>query len=114
MGQERKCKKLANGGVTKSYESVAHRRQPARHQGSRDSEHKFKPRRYEEDGHRDQRPIEGTAWKYGPSEDQQKKDSCLHQAAAQIVENFPAREERNRIRNTLAVFIGHSREQPAY
>ena len=73
----------------------------------------LKPDRDEEDENGCDCPAHGTARGNQPAKYQQHEGGRLDQAAPQVVENFPAGNERDRIGHSRAGFFGHLRSQPS-
>ena len=59
-----------------------------------------------------QRPINRLAGEEEPSAQEHHERSDFRQAAAQVVQNLPARNHRQRIRRIIAEEVRHARQQP--
>ena len=76
-------------------------------------EGKLKPRGHKQNSDRRQSPVQRISRQDQPSEYQQQKSCRLYQAAAQIVQNLPLRNQRDRIWDFPARFIPHLRQEPS-
>src|SRR5439155_19019030 len=77
-----------------------------------ESEEELKPRRDEEDPDYCQRPILRFARKRQPAQHHQQKGGWFNQAAPEVVENLPLRNQRDRVWHKMARLIRYARREP--
>ena len=83
------------------------------HRSPHQVEQELEPGRHKQNAECGQRPVQRVSRKHQPAEDQQQESCRFHQAAAQIVQNLPLRNQRDGIRDLAPRLIRHARQQPA-